>query len=35
MFVGQRPQMINALRGHLAEHGLFGNRTIDTAAYAA
>jgi transposase len=23
MFVGQRPQMINALRGHLAEHGLF------------
>ena len=22
MFVGQRTQMINALRGHLAEHGL-------------
>jgi len=26
MFVGQRPQMINALRGHLAEHGLVAAR---------
>lgn len=22
MFVGQRPQIINALRGHMVEHGL-------------
>merc|ERR1712173_448513 len=26
MFVGQRTQMINALRGHLAEHGLVAAR---------
>ena len=26
MFVGQRTQMINALRGHLAEHGLVATR---------
>ncbi|PRZ44704.1 transposase IS116/IS110/IS902 family protein [Tritonibacter scottomollicae] len=26
MFVGQRTQMINALRGHLAEHGLIAAR---------
>ena len=26
MFVGQRTQMINALRGHLAEHGLVAER---------
>ena len=28
MFVGQRTQMINALRGHLAEHGLVAARGI-------
>lgn len=26
MFVGQRAQLINALRGHLAEHGLVSAR---------
>ena len=26
MFVGQRTQLINALRGHLAEHGLVAAR---------
>lgn len=26
IFVGQRTQMINALRGHLAEHGLVAAR---------
>ena len=37
MFVGQRTQMINALRGHLAEHGLVAARgpaNLKTLAHA-
>ena len=37
MFVGQRTQMINALRGHLAEHGLvaaWGPAHLKTLAHA-
>ncbi len=37
MFVGERPQMINALRGHLPEHGLVavrGPALLKTLAHA-